>query len=92
MNAKRENRSLWHDTMKAIQVRYVGPTDTRGSHFVAEAEGWLPVKEAFDYALHPKEQARNLAWAMWCANAYDAENYAMTQGGLPNDVHVFCFS
>ncbi len=77
--------------MKAIQVRYVGPTDARGSHFVAEADGWESVTEPMDYALNPDKQARNMAWAMWCANSYNGEGYTMAQGGLPNGLHVFCF-
>ena len=46
--------------MKAIQIKYLSPTNTRGSRFKAFTDAGSMV-EPMDYALNPSEQARQLA-------------------------------
>ncbi len=46
--------------MKAIQIRYLNPTNHRGSRFKAFTDAGSLI-EPMDYSLHPAEQARQLA-------------------------------
>jgi len=46
--------------MKAIQIKYLSPTNTRGSRFKAFTDAGSMI-EPMDYSLKPCEQARQLA-------------------------------
>lgn len=47
--------------MKAIQIKYVGPTDKKGSYYKATAEGNNSLCQSYDHALSDEQQARDLA-------------------------------
>ena len=47
--------------MKVIQVKYMGPTNTKGSRLKLSVEGWKPVIESLNYALSIEQQAQNMA-------------------------------
>ena len=49
--------------MQAIQTKYFGPTDTRGSYFKATAKGGT-AKVPYDYNLDTKENHRAAAAAL----------------------------
>ena len=48
-------------TMKAIEVKYHGPTNTRGSRWTAKAEGMKSVTLPYDYAISDEENAKQTA-------------------------------
>lgn len=50
--------------MKAILVKYHGPSNTRGSRFTAKAEGNPSLTLSYDYALNGDENARAAAVAL----------------------------
>lgn len=50
--------------MKAILVKYHGPSNTRGSRFTAKAEGNPSLTKPYDYALGDSENARAAALAL----------------------------
>ena len=50
------------DTMQAIQTKYFGPTETRGSYFKATAKGGT-AKVPYNYNLDTKENHRAAAGA-----------------------------
>lgn len=79
--------------MKAILVKYLGPTDAHGGRYVATAEGASRVVHPYDHALNSDDNARRaaekLVWEMGWA---DAEKPAsLAAGTLPNGDRAFCF-
>lgn len=50
--------------MKAILVKYHGPSNTRGSRFTAKAEGNPSLTLSCDYALNGDENAEAAAVAL----------------------------
>lgn len=55
--------------MKAITIKYAGPTNTKGSRWIATAEGGAKahkVTVSYDYALNSEENAKAAAKAL-CA-------------------------
>lgn len=82
--------------MKAIQVRYLGPTNFRGARMKASAEGVKSLTLGFDYAING-DQVR----AQFVATEFAIKNdwlediptaYKSLIGGqLPNGDYVFCF-
>lgn len=67
--------------MKAIQTRYLGPTDNKGARIKVEAEGCGSIQRPYDDALSLEEnhQAAMMAFALnlgW--------NYDWVGGSLPN--------
>lgn len=75
--------------MKAIQVTYHGPTNTRPSRVTARAEGVKPLTLSFSYdgdSLHPYRLA---AQALCERQGWTGD---LVWGGLPNGDYVFCFA
>ena len=50
--------------MKAITTRYAGPTNHRGSRFIASAEGVSSVSIPYDYALDAYANHEKAAYAL----------------------------
>lgn len=48
--------------MKAIETRYIGPTNTRGSRLVATAEGGNRVTLSYDYELNSDQNHEMAAY------------------------------
>lgn len=72
--------------MKAIQIKYIGPTNTRGTRVKAFADCGLSVIEPRDYALNYDEQARDVANKLIAKMNW---NVSMTGfGQLPNGDYV----
>ena len=75
--------------MKAIQVRYLGATDTLGTRLRASAEGVKSITVSRDYSLNVWEQTDDAARQL--ANKYGwLRGHRLVQGTLPNgdDVYV----
>lgn len=47
--------------MKALQIKYFGPTNARGARLKLSVENYPAVYEIRDYALDVEQQARQLA-------------------------------
>lgn len=77
--------------MKAIQVRYLGPTNNRGSRFKAFVANGASVTVPYHYGASTDDNARiaadalmdKLAWAGVAVNG---------MGSLPNGDYVFTLS
>ena len=73
--------------MKAIQVRYIGPTKTLGSRWKAWVFGGASVTLPYDYAMNSEENARCAAHALAAKLAWRSP--ITGSGGLPNGDYVF---
>ena len=73
--------------MKAIQVRYLGPTNSRGSRFKAFVAGGASVTVPYHYGASTDANARMAAGALMdkLAWAFDISG----AGALPNGDYVF---
>ncbi len=47
--------------MKAITTRYLGPTDTKGSRFIATTEGDNRITISYDYSLNAEDNHKRVA-------------------------------
>ena len=75
--------------MKAIVVKYYGPTNTRGTRLTARVEGGS-VTLPREYALNVDEDALRVARALCDKFGWNAES--LVGGGLPNGDRVFVFA
>jgi hypothetical protein len=73
--------------MKAIQTRYYGPTNTRGSRIKAWAEGVGSVSIPYPHELSGEDVHRAAADKL--AAKYGWKN-KLVGGGLPNGDYAFC--
>ena len=73
--------------MKAIQTRYYGPTNTRGSRIKAWAEGVGSVSIPYPHELSGEDVHRAAAEKL--ASKYGWTN-TLIGGGLPNGDYAFC--
>lgn len=73
--------------MKAIQVRYLGPTNTKGSRYIAKAEGVKSLTQSFNHMLNDGGR-KLLAKRLCIENKWDTN---LVEGQLPNGDYVFCF-
>ena len=76
--------------MKAIQVKYLGPTNNRGSRWKAWVHGGANVTLRHDYTMNSEENARCAAHILaaklaWCSPITGS-------GALPNGDYVFTIS
>ena len=71
--------------MKAIQIKYLSPTNTRGSRFKAFTDAGS-MTEPMDYSLEPCEQARQLADKYIQKMGWSSKVSGF--GSLPNDDYV----
>lgn len=71
--------------MKAIQIKYLGPTNTLGSRLKAFTEAGS-ITEPRDYALGPSEQARKLADKYIQKMGWESKVTGF--GSLPNQDYV----
>lgn len=71
--------------MKAIQIKYIGPTDTKGSHYKAMAEGNDSLCVSYDHGISDEQQARELA-QLYCNLKDWGQVYGF--GCLPNGDYV----
>ncbi len=74
--------------MKAIQVKYLSATNTRGSRIKAIAEGVKPLIIGYDHALSGEAVYRKAAMMLCDKYNWDGE---LVGGQLPNNDYVFCF-
>lgn len=73
--------------MKAIQVKYLGPTNTKPSRWKAFVEGGASATLSYDYALNSDGNARQAAQQLIDKLQWQ---YAITgSGSLPNGDYVF---
>lgn len=72
--------------MKAIQIKYLPPTNTRGTRLKVWAEGMKPEIYNRDYELEPCDQARILG-AAW-AHKHWQQTSDLGFGSLPNGDYV----
>ena len=72
--------------MKAIQVRYLGPTNTKGTRWKAWAWGGASVTLSRDYALNGDQDAKRVAEALCDKMAWGP---IKGSGQLPNGDYVF---
>jgi hypothetical protein len=73
--------------MKAIQVKYLRPTNTKPSRWKAFAEGKLQIILSYDHALSSEENARKAAQALIDKRKWNVRIGG--SGGLPNGDYVF---
>jgi hypothetical protein len=74
--------------MKAIQVKYIPATNTKGSRWKAIAEGVKPVTVPLQYG----DRDAGAYHAAWClCEKYGWRGDTLTVGTLPNGDWVFCF-
>lgn len=81
--------------MKAIQVRYHGPTDSRGSRLTATAEGGPKphrVTVGYNYALSGDPLYRTAAVALCEKMGWPVASLSHDSGQLPDGDYVFVFS
>jgi len=72
--------------MKTIQIRFLGPTNTRGTRLKVWARDLKPVTYSRDYEIEPYEQARLLASEYINHHGLHCEVYGF--GSLPNGDYV----
>jgi hypothetical protein len=72
--------------MKAIQVKYLAPTNTKGSRWKAIAWPGLSVTLSYDHALTGAENARTAAYALSDKMCWKRPK---GEGQLPNGDYVF---
>ena len=74
--------------MKAIQVKYIPATNTKGSRWKAMAEGVKPVTVPFSYT----DRDGGAYHAAWClCEKYGWNGIELRSGSLPNGDWAFCF-
>jgi hypothetical protein len=79
--------------MQAIQTKYIGPTNTRGSRYKAWCDaGSLTVPA--DYSLEPEDNHRAVAHALRDRLKWNDRSGRLVSGSLPNGdyAHVFIIS
>jgi len=76
--------------MKAIQVKYLGPTDHNGARWKVMCDGFKSKTFGRDYSLDHDKDARNCAEEFFKENLRWSQNYELVDGVLPNGDHVFC--
>lgn len=75
--------------MKAIQVKYLGPTNKKGSRVKAFAEGVKTVTLAYDYSNDYFNLAHKAAIILCQKNDWPT---TLIGGQLPNNDYVFVFT
>lgn len=73
--------------MKAIQIKYLSPTDSSGARLKAMAEGVKSLVVGRDYELDVHDQARELA-AHFIAETFQGNCKLYGFGCLPNGDYV----
>ncbi len=74
--------------MKAIQTRYFGATNTRGSRIKAWAEGVASVTIPYPHELSGEAVHRLAAETLCLRQGWST---TIVGGGLPNGDYAFCF-
>jgi hypothetical protein len=78
--------------MQAIQVKFLGPTNTKGSRRKAWCDAGQ-VTVSTDFALNSEDNARKAAEALRDKLGWNAPHYGAWEcGSLPNGDYVFVFS
>lgn len=72
--------------MKAIVVKYHGPTNTKGSRYTATAEGGARITISKDYSLNADECRKKAALALCDKMGWGS---ILIEGCLPNGDTVF---
>ena len=80
--------------MKAIHVRYKGPTNCRGARMIATADGWGRVAVSYDYGMDGDGRAFKAACALMDkAFTYHGNRaHTLVSGGMPDGSTVFVFA
>jgi len=85
-NARTAYGSNWSETVKAIVVKYFGPSNTKGSRLRVSAEGVPSMTVSYDHGAHnPKLDA---AQAFCAKHDWNGE---LVEGTLPDGDAVFVF-
>lgn len=74
--------------MKAIVVKYHGPTNTKGSRYSAQAEGVPRIYMSKDYSLNSDECMHEAAKKLCAKMGWKG---TLIEGTLPNGDSVFVF-
>lgn len=74
--------------MKAIQVKYLAPTNNRGSRFKVSAEGVKSITRSFNHEWDASKNAEHYAYELCKINDWQG---LLVSGQLPNGDYVFCF-
>src|SRR5579872_1556158 len=77
--------------MKAIQVKYLRPSNFRGSRIKVMAEGVKPITLPFNYVMSSMLEMAHHGASKMCA-IYGWNPIGLTHGQLPNGDYVFCFN
>lgn len=73
--------------MKAILVKYLGPTNTKGSRIKVSACGVKSIIYPFDYGSDHQEHEAAIRFC-----AFNKWPIKLIGGQLPNGDYVFCFN
>lgn len=74
--------------MKAIQVKFLGPTNTKGSRWKAFVDGGNQVTVSTDYALNSDENALQAATKLLYKMGWNDNSKINGFGSLPNGDYV----
>jgi hypothetical protein len=77
--------------MVAIQTKYIGPTNSRGSRIKAWTDTGFSTTISYDYGLEDEARHFKAVKAMVESNGLDWDLKNMRCGGTKNG-YVFCFS
>ena len=75
--------------MKAIQVKYLGPTNYRGSRYKAWAEGVKAIQVSCDNALNHDENAMKAATELATKHGWLNQGRILIGGTLPGGDQCF---
>jgi hypothetical protein len=74
----------------AIQTRYLGPTNFRGSRYKAYTESGRAITVSADYRLNSEENHRAAALALCAKMRWDADGDDLIEGGT-KEGYVYIF-
>jgi len=77
--------------MKAIQTKYVGPTNTKGSRIIAKAEGVSTMIVSYDHALNLDENHNAAARLLAQKYNWINQKHNLVSGVLPDGTVAHCF-
>lgn len=75
--------------MKAIQVKYLDSTETKGNRLKASAEGVKAITEPRDYQFDVFKQAEQLANRLANRHGWIGGEYRLVGGQLPKGDYAF---
>jgi hypothetical protein len=76
-------------TMKAIQTKYHGPTNAKGSRISAKAEGIGRIYIPYPHELSGVDCHRKAAWTLMDKLGWN-KSYNLVSGALPDGTYAHC--